>query len=468
MCFLILAGKNSTFDGCIMGAHNDEVEGHNASKIVKTGPSGANDAILPHLLIEKGFPCVKEPGEILSLQISRGFIEGDVVGINEKKVALMGGVTLQYDKNDFAESVAPLSEKGISGYARYFALQDSETARECIEKMGDMYDRYGISYPCGVAVADENEIWYIESVGGKFWAACRIPDESIFVQANGFRLNNVHLEDGKDHICSPELKRFIHNDGKRFVQKDAFNMAAAFGGHSASFPGRESFNSRRLWGALEILAPSENIQPDTRDFPLFVKPDTKVTPEIMVKVLRHHYEGTPYDPFSEAAGAKLERSIAVQYTVHSDIVTIKKDLPADIGCLMFAATGSPLVTPYIPYFLGTESFLDPFVTAMTEYCEDSAFWRYRNLMTLVQPYYSKLKEYLMPDLLEFESEQAGMIPGMEREAFSSYHVDPEGSRRQLSDFSMGRGKKALEMLDGHIRNINTLIARNSNIWQYLA
>jgi len=171
---------------------------------VRTSPPGAAVAFPSGLEI----PQVAETFEWMVMRIADGYEEGDAVAINEWQVAIAGGVALERDRNNRARRVDPLIKTGLTGGVRYVALQRAKTARECVSIVGELYSTYGVTYPSGFGVADADEIWYIESGGGRTWAAVRIPDDQYWVQANGYRIGKIDVAYTANVIVSDGLLEF--------------------------------------------------------------------------------------------------------------------------------------------------------------------------------------------------------------------------------------------------------------------
>lgn len=108
--------------------------------------------------------------------------------------------------------------------------------------IGNLYSKYGIGYPSGVGVADTNETWYLETGGGKSWAAMRIPDTCYFIAANSYRIQQIDFEDRLNFITSKGLRDFcINND---LLKKDEnFNFAKIFGGGVKEKDGNNYYNT---------------------------------------------------------------------------------------------------------------------------------------------------------------------------------------------------------------------------------
>ncbi len=153
-CTMILAGKGTTSDGSVLLAHNNDLPAHIASllEIVpgRTFPAGETVSFKNGLVI----PQARQTIRMLIMYCYYGFTEGDAVAVNQYQVAIAGGLSLKEDRNMKARKADPLVKTGVSGYIRYLALQRSKSARECVQFIGDMYSKHGISYPSGVGVAD--------------------------------------------------------------------------------------------------------------------------------------------------------------------------------------------------------------------------------------------------------------------------------------------------------------------------
>ncbi|MEA1896446.1 MAG: C69 family dipeptidase, partial [Bacteroidota bacterium] len=166
-----MAGKECSVSGEVLLAHNNELSGVEASMLkLVSGTEKIN-------LLPGNKSLDLQAYKMLILQTNKGFAEGDAVAVNERGVAIAGGLSLKADRNSKVKLLDPLLKNGLGGGVRYLALQHSKTARECIQLMGELYTEFGIKYPSGVGVADSNEIWYMETGGGKSWAAIRIPND---------------------------------------------------------------------------------------------------------------------------------------------------------------------------------------------------------------------------------------------------------------------------------------------------
>lgn len=77
------------------------------------------------------------------------------------------------------------------------ALERCKTAREAVQLMGELIEKYEHGTGETLLVADPNEGWVMEMAGydmngmGGVWVAQRVPDDQFFVAANQFRIRDV-------------------------------------------------------------------------------------------------------------------------------------------------------------------------------------------------------------------------------------------------------------------------------------
>lgn len=464
-CFMIMAGKKATVDGSVLIGHDDDLLGHNAAILEKI-PRKQNgpDAVV-------NFPnglSIREAEmtyECLILKASRGFDEGDAIAINEHQVSIAGGVALEKDRNEKAREVDPVRKKGVTGLARYVALQRTRSARECVEALGGLYSKYGVAYCSGVAVADPKEIWYIEAGGGRSWAAVRIPDECYWPQANGFRIGKIYPNDRENYLCSKGLLDFARDKGLWNPEEGPFHFARAFGGKRDRTPGQEYFNSRRVWGCLRILSPSMDLDPYSLEFPVYTVPDSKIGVKDLFSALRDHYEGTEFDVINNPSVARNVRPIAVANCVHTDVVQLRSWFPPSIGGVLWAGLSSPSMTPYIPYYSGIDFVPRAYRLGGEFYDPSSAFWIYRTVATLVNPYHKKLIGDVLPRWQKIEEDALSLQPYVDRTASDLYKQDKVLASRYLTTYSNGLAHIALETARRIVAQLHTTIAEKGHLWE---
>jgi len=371
-CFLLMVGKECSVGGEVLLAHNNELSGVEAS-MLKLVPGTEKNNLLP----ENKF-LDRQTSKMLILQTNKGFAEGDAVAINEFGVAIAGGLSLKTDRNSKARLLDPLLEDGLGGGVRYLALQHSKTARECIRLMGKLYSEFGVKYPSGVGVADSNEIWYMETGGGRSWAAIRIPNDHFFVAANSYRINAINFSDSINFISSTGLREFCLKTGL-WNDKEVFSFSLIFGGGRKEKTGSNRYNTLRVWRAMNLLSPGQNISSELEYFPMFIKPDQKINLETLFSILRDFYNNSPYDIWTEGNRNKPDRSIADWNCVHTSVISLCPGEELDFGSVLWAGLSTPYSAVYIPVYLGLSTLPYEYKFAPVEADVNSAFWTFKIL-----------------------------------------------------------------------------------------
>ena len=374
-CTMILVGKNASREGRVLIAHNNDLTGIE-SAFIQIIPSRTTRQS-PYIVFSNGctIPEVETTSRLLMVNCYYGYTEGDAKAINNWGVSIAGGVSLKADRNLRAEERDPLVKKGMTGYIRYIALQRAHTARECIEVIGRHYSKYGISYPSGVAVADKNEIWYLEAGGGKVWAAIRIPDHSYLAVANSYRIEEIDFKDQENFILPDYLRSYLITKGLWNPSMGPCIFNKIFGGNRSA-TGWRYYNSRRIWRVQSLLSPSIRTNPHHLEPPKFLKPDQKIELQDLKKILWDRYENTPFFQLAK------ERKIGSALTVHSTIIELGDAEEKPEFCRMLTCLSSPLISPFLSFSLKTEKIPDPYNKTTEKYSSDSAFWILRKLLVL--------------------------------------------------------------------------------------
>jgi dipeptidase len=444
-CTMILVGKNATADGSVLLAHNNDLPGNIASMIqIVPGQLHPDDQMIE---FKNGLqiPQAKETYRLLMMNCYYGFTEGDAKAINEYQVAVAGGTSLKADRNEKARELDPLIKLGVSGYIRYIALQRSKTARECVELIGKMYSKYGIAYPCSVGVADPFEVWYIEAGGGKCWAAQRVQDDSYLAAANGYRIGEINFKDKKNFIYPEYLVAYTLAKGLWKPDKKRFNFAKIFGGKKKQE--NSYYNTRRIWRTQQLLTPSLEQAPNTFNHPLTLKPDKKITIWKLIEILRDYYQGTPFDTSKQMnlVSGEKERAIGVFNTVHTDVIQLRRDLPVEIGAVLWGGLSASLTTSYVPYYFGVKEIPTAYQIATPKFDIRSAYWHFRGLAVLLEFHLSHLGDEILPVWQDFETRMFSLQTIIEETALTLYKKDKDLALDFLTFYSNGLSLQALEI-----------------------
>ena len=125
--------------------------------------------------------------------------------INEKQLAI--------SESTFGGRAGLKSDNGLIDCQRLctLMLERCSTAREAIAVAGDLLKEYGwIDAGECLTIADKNEVWHLEILGcgkgnkGAVWAAQRVPDEHVSVNANASTIKEIDTAD-KIILCIPTI-----------------------------------------------------------------------------------------------------------------------------------------------------------------------------------------------------------------------------------------------------------------------
>jgi dipeptidase len=377
------------------------------------------------------------------------------------------------------------------------ALERASTAREAIQVMGTLAEEYGyyIGGEC-IAVIDPDETWFFEIYGpgplwkpgserpGCVWAAQRIPDGEISVCANRSRIGEIDLDDTDNFMASPNIFSLAEEMG--FWDKDSgepFKVYETYG-----YKDYSTYNARREWRVLDLVAPSLELDPWMERYPFSVKPDEKVTPQDIMAINRDHYEGTEFDltkglaagPFgtpnryptpssqNPEGSAGWERAISLFRTNFSTVVVARKDMPSWVGGLTWFAYDAPHSSCYFPIYCGITELPESFTKGMRGgsydvFSRESAWWAFNFVSNWADLKYSYMIEDIKAVRDPLEEEFFAVQPAIEKTALDLYEQDPEIARNFLTTYS---NSCATRVVDAYWKLASQLVGRYADGYVY--
>ena len=246
-------------------------------------------------------------------------------GINEHNVAI--SATTSAEVNDKVSKVDPLVDNGvIEAIIPSLILPRAENAKQAVELLGHYIETYGAGEGNSLYIADINEAWLFEIGSGHHWIAVKVPDDSYAMIANGLRIHGVNLTD-KDVLHSQGIFEFVeHHKLLDKADKKSFNFAKAFGVIG------DEYNVDREWLGQKMLTPSKYQQSRLAQYPLFMKPDEKISVQDVAEVLSATYDGT-------ALEGKAKRPIRVERQLESHIIQLRPQMPDDLQGVIWQSFG---------------------------------------------------------------------------------------------------------------------------------
>lgn len=356
----------------------------------------------------------------------------------------------------------------------YITLQRAKTAREAIQTMGELVDKYGY-YSSGesFSIADPNEAWIMELIGkgpnnkGAVWVAVKIPDGYVSAHANQARITTFPLNDKENCIYSDDVISFAREQGYYEGKNKEFSFADAYA--PLDF-GAVRFCDARVWSAFNIMNPAEMAAytdyakgESLKRMPLYIKPDRKISHRDVMNIMRDHYEGTPLDmtkdvgagPFAkpyrfrpltwEVDGEKYfnERAIATQQTGFSFVAQMRNWLPNHIGGIFWFGVDDAASTVYMPMYCGMTDVPDCLRKGngdLLTYSPTAAFWTFTYVSNMAYSRYSFMIEDINKVQKELEDKLTASAVAIDQAAKSLYDQNPELAREFLTDFSKNQAE----------------------------
>lgn len=453
-CTNLIAGPKATTDGSVLVTY--AADSHNLYGMLTHTPAAdhAPGSIRKVVEWDTGKPLGSIP------QIPHTY---NVVGnMNEHQVAIGESTWGGHDE------LVDTTGNAVIDYGSLIqiALERSKTAREAIDVMTDLVDKYGYaSSGESFSIADKNEVWVLEMIGkgaekGAVWIAVRIPDDAISGHANEPRIRQVDMKDKKNVLFSKDVISFARKRGYFNGKDSEFSFADAYSTHDK---GTRRGCDGRVWSYFRRFKPETdkyftwcNGESD-EPMPLYIVPDRKVSLKEMQESMRDHFEGTPFEMTSdvgagpnhvpyrwrpmeyEVAGKTYtnERAIATQQTGWSFVSQSRADLPDPVGGVLWFGTDDTNTTVYMPFYcsmteipaqlaegdVNTFSFDSNFW--MTNWVANQAYNRYDLMIPDIRKVQGALEEKYQSTRAEREKELVAILESGDDKAFRQ-SVNREG------------------------------------------
>jgi len=407
-CTTVLVGKKASYDGSTLIARNDD-GGFCAKKIAVTEPKDQPKIYkskIAHLEIELPDSPLRYT-QVPSVDLSDGI--WPAFGINSANVAMTATETISSNPRvtgadpyvDYKKA-EKRGEKDIPGGIGEedlvaVVLPYIRSAREGVLRVGELLKKYGTYEANGMAFADENEIWWLETIGGHHFLARRVDDEEIVIMPNQFGLDRFDFADAfgaqKNNICSDDMRGFVAENHIWDRLEDSFDPRPVFGSRRDQ---DRIYNTPRAWYMARYFMPrshsydGENADytPESIDIPWSFKPERRVTVEDIKYILTSHYQGTSYDPYSKSAQAGKYRSIGVPNTDDLGILQIRGYMPENKKGVEWVTLGGSVFTACVPLY-SSVSKLPAYISGTQERVStDSFYWASRLIAALTDAHYA--------------------------------------------------------------------------------
>ena len=382
------------------------------------------------------------------------------------------------------------------GSLMYIALERAHSAREAIQVMAGLAERYGYaSEGESISVGDPNEAWIFEIIGkgkgqvGALWVAVKLPDGTISAHAHHSRIAQFPLDDPKTCLYSKDLIPFARRNGLFKGEDKDFRFNEVYA--PADF-GAIRFCEARVWSVFRRAAPSLDLpvamvkDAGGRPLPLFIKPDHKLDVHDVMTLMRDHFEGTELDMRKDVGAGPYhlpyrwrpmewkvdgkdylhERAISTQQTGWSYVSQSRAWLPDPIGGVLWFGVDDTYSTVYVPIYCANKAVPHSFAEGTgtwNEFSWDSAFWTFNFVANYTYSRYEDMIVDVQKVQRELEGGFLARQPELEAHARMLYQQSPTLAKDFLTEYSCREGDKVTarwkklgefliwKYLDGNVR-----------------
>ena len=352
----------------------------------------------------------------------------------------------------------PLVENGVAENSVFnITLPYVHTAREGVERLGMLIEKYGIAEGLRIGFVDSKEIWYLETACGHRWLACRMPKDQYFVTGNQSRFRTYDPNDKENYLASADLIEFAEKHGLYNPAQGAFDFHEAY---ARDIKLDTTYNYPRVWGLQQFFSPEIKNDVTKNTFPVFAKAAHKVTLTELRTAFRFHYDNTEHDPYLNSNPKEPYRPVSIFRTTQTHLLQVRPELPQAIGCVNYVAMGMADLGVFLPLYQGITSYPEAYTKGNGESSDDSAYWKFRKIMVLGMTNYNKYAPIIKEAYAKFEAETDQRQREMEEEYLRIYKTQPLHAQDLLQAFSDKILNSALDLADRLQEKLFTLMTQD--------
>ncbi|KRL94655.1 Dipeptidase [Limosilactobacillus equigenerosi DSM 18793 = JCM 14505] len=316
-------------------------------------------------------------------------------GLNEFDVAM--SATESAYSNEAVLAMDPYSDHGINEEAMVtITLPFVKTAREGVQRLGQLIAQYGTGESNGVLFADNDEAWYMEIGSGHLWVAQRIPDDAYAVVGNQLAIQTIKFDDPANFMYHPELlakttAAGLYQPGTPFNFRQIFGTRADKDAH---------YSTPRVWYGHRMFSASQVTEetPESQTLPFLMHPDQPLTLQDARDFLTSHYQATPFDPVGTGTEAQRHRyrPITLAKTQESHLIQTNRTG----NNILWLAMGVGVESLFVPFFNGITDTPPAYQRGGLPASLDSAYWIYKLVGVLVE----RDRTAYWPQLVQLQTE----------------------------------------------------------------
>lgn len=413
-CTTLLVGKRASYDGSTMIARNDDSPSgqFTPKKFVVVEPQEQPrkyKSVISHVEIDL-------PDDPMRYTSMPNAVDGEGVwaasGVNEAGVAMTATETITSNPRVLGADPLVVYEPAKDGKEEVpggigeedivcIVLPYIKSAREGVIRLGNLLEKYGTYEMNGIAFQDQDEIWWLETIGGHHWIARRVPDDVYVVMPNQMGMDAFDLEDAqssqKEYMCSADMHEFIEKYHLDLSLNGKFNARDAFGSHEDS---DHVYNTPRAWFMERYFnphtkkwdGPDADYTPQSDNIPWCMVPEKKITVEDVKYVLSSHFQGTPYDPYGSYGDASMRgayRSIGINRNDFLSVIQMRPNQGEEFRILEWVAYASNAFNVLVPFYAQVDTTPEYMANTTGDVSTDNFYWSSRLIAAMADASYKK-------------------------------------------------------------------------------
>ena len=455
-CTTIIIGQEQTADGSMIVARSEDWDAMEAKnyEIFEDTDNGPREFVAK----DSPFRCELPEKALGYSALSPYNLHGHwgSAGFNTAGVGM--SATESIFSNDEVLKHDPLVENGVAENSVFnITLPYVHTAREGVERLGMLIEKYGIAEGFGIGFVDSKEIWYLETACGHRWLACRMPKDKYFVTGNQSRFRTYDPNDKENYLASADLIEFAEKHGLYNPAHGAFDFHETY---ARDIELDTTYNYPRVWGLQQLFSPEIKNDVTKNTFPVFAKAAHKITLTELRTAFRFHYDNTEHDPYLNSNPKEPYRPVSIFRTTQTHLIQVRPELPQAIGCVNYVAMGMADLGVFLPLYQGITSYPEAYTKGNDESSADSAYWKFRKVMVLGMTNYNKYAPIIKEAYAKFEAETDQRQREMEEEYLRIYKTQPLHAKDMLQAFSDKILNSALDLADRLQEKLFTLMTQD--------
>lgn len=315
-------------------------------------------------------------------------------GINQHNVAMTGTETIT--TNSRILGLDPFNDVDGIGEEDFvtLVLPYIKTAREGVQRLGGLIEKYGTYEANAISFGDRDEVWYMETIGGHHWAAVRIPDDAYVIAPNRFNITSFDFT-ADDTACAPGLKALIDDHHLNPSFSGDYDLRQIFGSQTVT---DTHYNNPRAWYVQHQLSAQPGGQPTDQDLPFICHPRHKLSIEEIKQAMSSHYQNTPFDPYEHQEAPY--RSIALNRNLELHILQIRNNVPVALAGIHWLAYGPNAFNTVVPFYANVDNTPAAYRDTSANYSPDQMYWLIHTIAAIGDHSYQLAR----PAVEEFEQQ----------------------------------------------------------------